>query len=384
MLPASSLSRAAYGLRVLFLQQIDDLNDINHIRIGHPADTIQDLESFEVNCLNLFFYDVNYDGYPADGSSDNPFYVRLYCLITAVGFKSSEPEEPGSTNDRDVSKGENELRLIGEVMRVLHEKPLLSVGDTDGNEIAQLQVISHAMDLDKLNHIWSTQTDTSYRLSVAYEMALAPVPHRLPVDTLPLVGDPQMVVWGDMTRESEKERDGVISLQPQVEYLEIDTDDEDWMPHICYVETVSTSSKKLHYVFKIEGDLNTPLDVLIAAKDGEEVKLFWNVWRRKTDKSIVAWKEDLPDSMSPTDKEIKNLPSSTDPFFPNQIDPDNIDSRRIFQVKLPDDVKVSDTKTWQATLHATRETSREELPGSADIETIFISSNSLLFYGERP
>ena len=189
MLPVSSLSSAAYGLRDLLIRQIDELDDVTHIRIGHPGDNIKDLEDSDQNCLNLFFYDVNYDGYPADGSSDNPLFVRLHCLITAVGNKTSEPESPGSPNSRDVSRGENELRLIGEVMRTLHEQPLLAVSDVDGNPVASLQVVPHTMNLDNLNHIWSTQTDISYRLSVAYEMSLAPVPLARPAEASPLVGD---------------------------------------------------------------------------------------------------------------------------------------------------------------------------------------------------
>lgn len=384
MLPASSLSRAAYGLRVLLMNQIDEFDDIDHIRIGHPADTIKDLEDSDQNCLNLFFYDVNYDGYPADGTSDNPFYVRLHCLITAVGNKSQESENNGGGSQRDVSKGENELRLIGEVMRILHEQPLLSVDDDNHNEIALLQVVPYTMNLDSLNHIWSTQGDTSYRLSVAYEMALAPVPHVLPAESSPLVGDSQMVVWGKMSRPSDREKDGAVSLKPEVAYLEIDTSAEDWMPHICFVEQVDPSQQTLHYVFKVEGSLDQTLDILVAGRNNGKVKLVWNVWRRKTDNSIVAWKEDIPDSVLPAEKEIRDDPAATTPFFPNRIDPADIDSRRIVNAKLPDDVNESDTQTWQATLHAIHEWEPGEPAGSGATETIPVKSNSILFYGELP
>jgi hypothetical protein len=384
MLPASSLSRAAYGLRVLLMTQIDEFDDIDRIRIGHPADTIKDLEDSDQNCLNLFFYDVNYDGYPADGTSQNPFYVRLHCLITAVGHKSQEPENNGGNNQRDVSKGENELRLIGEVMRILHEQPLLSVDDDNQNEIALLQVVPHAMNLDSLNHIWSTQGDTSYRLSVAYEMALAPVPHVLPAEPSPLVGDSQMVAWGRMSRPSDQEKDGAISLKPEVAYLEIDTGAEDWTPHICFVEQADPTNKTLHYVFKVEGSLDQTLNILVAGRDNGKVKLFWNVWRRKTDNRIVAWKEDIPDSVLPAEKEIKDDPAATPPFFPNRIDPADIDSRRIVLAKLPDDVRAGDTRTWQATLHAVHEWEHEVPAGSGVIKTTPVKSNSILFYGELP
>ena len=381
MLSASSLSTAAYSLRNLFLQNIDELDDINYIRIGHPADNIGDLDDAEENCLNLFFYDINYDGYPADGSSDNPFYVRLHCLITAVGHKSKEPESPGSNNERDVSKGENELRLIGEVMRILHEQPLLSISDAKGNEIAVLQIVPHTMNLDNLNHIWSTQTDVSYRLSVAYEMALAPVPNTIPSETSPLVGDPQLVIWGKMKRKKEKVKDGLMSLQPNVEYVEVDTGVDRWMPHICYVETLTDASKKLHYVFKVEGDLSTALDIVIAGKAGCKVKLFWNVWRKKTNNSVVAWKEYIVDIETPPEKTIATPIDSTDTFVLGRIDPHNISTRSIFQVRLPADVNAADTKTWQAVLHAVREWSHKDPADPSQTITTPIKSNTVLFYG---
>lgn len=371
MLPVNAISDAANKLRSLLSSRIDDLNDVKQIRIGHPKDTLADMEK-DKNHLNLFFYNVSYDGYPADGLSENPFYVRLYCLITAVGAKI----------DGAPSAGENDLRLIGEVLRVLHEQPVVSVTNGSNLEIAQLQIVPHPLNLDNLNHIWSTQGDTAYRLSVAYEMALAPIPLAEPVARSPLAGDPQIVSWGAMTRRPEKEKDGLVSLKPMVEYLEIDTEGEDWMPHICLVEHIDASHKEIHYVFKIEGSLNEEMDVLIAGKNNGKVKLVWNLWRRKTDNSVVAWKEDIPDSVMPAEKEIKNEPGSTDQFFPNRIDPNDIDSRRIVQVKLPDDVNGSDTKTWQAMLHAVHEWKHEEPADSGNFVTTCIKSNPVLLYGD--
>jgi len=381
MLPVSSLSRAAYSLRNLLTQNIDEFVTIENIKIGHPSDTIKDIEALEENGLNLFFYDLNYDGYPADGLSEDPFYVRLNCLITAIGQKSTESE---GGSDRDVSKGENELRLISEVMRILHEQPILSVADINQNEVAQLQIVPYTMNLDNLNHIWSTQNDTSYRLSVAYEMALVPVPNILPSERAPIVGDSSMVSWGTKTRDTENEKDGLISLKPEVEYLEIDTSGDDWMPHICFVEEISPTEDTLHYVFNVESNLVDELNILIAGNNNGTVKLVWNIWQRKTNNSIVVWKEDIPDVVVPLEKQIKDHVIPTDAFFPNRIDPDNIDSRRIFQVKLPVDVVQSDTKTWQAILYATHEWDHEEPVGSGVMKTELIKSNSVLLYGEVP
>lgn len=378
MLPASSLSSAAHGLRNLFLDNIDDISVLDNIRIGHPADNIKELVDLDDHCLNLFFYDVAYDGYPADGSSNNPFYVRLHCLITAISHQTSEPESPGSVNERDVSKGENELRLIGEVMRVLHQQPLLSISDPAGQPVAQLQVVPNALNLDNLNHIWSTQNDISYRLSVAYEMALAPVPYTLAVDPAPRVGDPRLVVWGTRSRAAGSEREGEISLKPVVEYLQVDTQPDNWMPHICAVQTLPDDSRQLHYVFKLQGDLNAPIDILIAGRAGGSVRLYWNVWRKKTDNSVVAWKEAIADTQAPLDKVIQAAATG---FEPATVDPSHIHNLSLFQVLLPEDVKAVDSKTWQALLYAVHEWSHPDPIDPTRTITSSIHSNNLLFYG---
>ena len=371
MLPVSAISDAANKLRSILLDQIDDLDDVKRIKIGHPKDTFDDMKK-DLNHLNLFFYNVKFDGYPADGLSDDPFYVRLHCLITAVGAKKESAV---------ISSGENDLRLIGEVMRVLHEQPILSVDNGDNVEIAQLQIIPHSLDLDNLNHIWSTQGETAYRLSVAYEMSLAPIPLANATKPGALVGDPRIVSWGAMTRPVDQEKEGMISFKPGVEFLEIDTDRDDWIPHISFVEQIDVSYQELQYVFKVEADLSNELDILIAGEENAKLKLVWNVWRRKTDHSVVSWKEDIVDSVEPKEKEIKNDPGSTEPFFPNRIDPENIDSRRIVKAKLPDDVRLTDTKTWQAVLYAIYEWEHEEPLDSGNIVTTPIKSNSVLFYG---
>ena len=105
MLPVSAISDAANKLRNLFLDQIDDLDDVKRIKIGHPKDTFEDMEKVkDKNQLNLFFYNVTYDGYPADGVSADPFYVRLHCLITAVGAKNRGTSAIGSRARRAASR----------------------------------------------------------------------------------------------------------------------------------------------------------------------------------------------------------------------------------------------------------------------------------------
>ena len=98
-------------------------------------------------------------------------------------------------------------------------------------------------------------------------------------------------------------------------------------------------------------------------------------------KEVKSKSKSTAKSPSAKEKEIKNDPGSTEPFFPNRIDPENIDSRRIVKAKLPDDVRLTDTKTWQAVLYAIYEWEHEEPLDSGNIVTTPIKSNSVLFYG---
>ena len=375
MLPVTSISDAANKLRTLLFSNIEDIDDIKQIRIGHPKDTFDSMKE-DLNYLNLFVYHVKYDGYPSDGLNNDPFYIRIYCLITAVG---------SSKNSSPISAGEKDLRLIGEVMRILHEQPVLSIDNGDANELALLEVIPHSMDLDSLNHIWSTQGETAYRLSVAYEMSLAPIPLSQAKQSSPIVGEPLWKINGYASSSSSSSGSSSTfsSYKPVVEYLELNTDQEDWLPHICYVQTVDPTTKALEYVFKIPvASLNTELEVLIAGKENDTVKFVWQIWRRKKDNTIEAWKEDIADTAIPKDKVLANNPPSSDPFYPNRVDPENIDIRTIYKAKLPDDIRLTDTKTWQAVLYAVREWEHEEPIGSGTTIKTILRSNSVLFYGD--
>ncbi|HXH72358.1 MAG TPA: Pvc16 family protein [Mariprofundaceae bacterium] len=376
MLPIGSLSAAATSLRQLLADKIADLQ-ASDVLIGHPKPALATTDNQDPTRLNLFFYHATYDGYPADGAASDPFFVRLYCLITPCGG------DPASGTTLP-SAGENDLRLIGEVMRVLHEYPVVNVDDADQVTIARLQIVPHALSLDGLNHIWSTQADTAYRLSVAYEMALAPVPLVTASRPSPVVGSPSMLAWGRMDRDPGSALDGAISLMPEVEYLEVDTGRDDWIPHICLVVDEGAGQKTLHYVRKID-DPGQTLNVLVAGQDHAKVKLFWSVWRRNADNSVVAWQEDIADGVTPEFEIRSNSPA---PFFPGRIDPDpasiNNDMDRIASVKLPSSADLGSAKTWQAMLHAVHAWEHEYPAGSGQTVTTRIKSNTVLLYGGQP
>lgn len=345
MLPVSALSDAANKLRTLLLSGIGDLAEVKQIRIGHPKDTLEDMEKEkDKNHLNLFFYNVSYDGYPADGLSDDPFYVRIYCLITAVGAKSGALNAP--------SPGENDLRLIGEVMRILHEQPVVSVDRGLNDVIAQLQIVPHPLNLDDLNHIWSTQGDTAYRLSVAYEMALAPIPLAKAVERSSLVGEIGTMVQADMHRAPIPAGGfGIETHAPAVPAVTVDAkNNPDWSPHIFLY---NAASKRLAYTFLVfksqlpqPGPL--PLKVLVAGMPSEQVDLVWETWNPGSG----VW--------------VRSSSSQRLSINTSSIDPQKVDPGLAVDIDLPLQDK------GQATLYAERAWKRP------DGSTVTLRSNPLL------
>src|SRR5262245_66647364 len=66
------------------------------------------------------------------GSHELPnqtLWIRVYCIITAF-----------SVDEDRISAGESDLRLIGEVLRLFHETPVLAPIDV-GGEVMQAQMV---------------------------------------------------------------------------------------------------------------------------------------------------------------------------------------------------------------------------------------------------
>ncbi len=337
MIAIGSLSVAANQLRSLLQREIVDL-DVDQIRIGHPKDTFDDMKK-DKNYLNLFFYHVQYDGYPADGLSVDPFYVRLYCLITAVGAKKGNP-----------SPGENDLRLIGEVMRVLHQQPVVAVDSPGNGEIARLEIVPYPLSLDDLNHIWSTQGDTAYRLSVAYEMALAPIPLSVALPRSSLVGE-----IGNMARAvpapglMPETGFGVTSFAPLVPRVRVDLDHPDWAASICFLE-VSTGTLNYTLLIPMSAAVASglTLKILLAGRPAVQVDLVWEIW----DPVVGAWQ--------------RSAATQSQAIGIDTIDPDDVDPAAAIDVQVPIHAR------GQASLYAERGWQRP------DGKTVTLRSNPLL------
>ncbi len=77
--------------------------------------------------------------------------------------------------------------MLGEVIRIFREQPVLTAIAVGGEQV-RLQVVFSPVTDEQINQVWSTQGDATYRPSVIYEMVLAPIiPSQQRIEP-PLVG----------------------------------------------------------------------------------------------------------------------------------------------------------------------------------------------------
>lgn len=261
----TSLSLAARALREYLADELD--LDLTQVTIGHPGGTARDQDrdgGSGVDLLNLFFYRIERDAYPSDGPASDPFYVRAFCLLTAFCHPLA--------GANGASAGERDLQLIGGVMERLHARPRLRVRQ-DGTDVAELQVVMHALQLDDINHIWATQGDLPYRLSVSYEFALLPFPIGGAIDRSPRVGALGLSV-GAHGAPDERGRSGSI-----VPARVVDTRAVDWAPVLRFV----VDGALLHALALPTG---TPrVTVVGAGRIGDAVQLTWERWD-----NVLGWR----------------------------------------------------------------------------------------------
>src|SRR5262249_55576695 len=271
MAAPSSLSMAARALRTQLAGAVG-LPE-GQIMIGHPSLAVKDIEG-ETNkqFLNLFFYRIESGAYPSDALATDVLYLRFYCLITALGTKET------ATGGATVSAGENDLRLVGAVVKRLHESPLLRLRDDSAQEVAQLQVVLHVLSLDDLNHIWSTQGDTPYRLSVGYELALVPLPLVLPAKRGARVGAIGVSLEGEPATAQPPEGPAGrarTARPPEVPAVRCDRSRPDGAPHLCWL----AADGSLQYSLAFEaGALPANFQVIALGAPGADVDLQWELW----------------------------------------------------------------------------------------------------------
>lgn len=261
-LPTSTLSAVCRSVADFVSEGLDAANLSIRVSVGNPAE-VAPKEGDTEHRVNLFFYRVDPFGFAPDGASDEVGWLRLQCLITAFGVLEDQ-----------VSVGENDLRLLGEVIRLFHETPVLAPIAVNGESI-QLQVVLQPLGADDINHLWSTQGDVAYRTSVAYEMAVMPV-----VPARPAVGSPLVGHVGYEARRSDTNRRrpfaGATFSLPAVP-VAVETAAEGWAPHVCFAYQGMSAYSLAFEVGSENLDAFEPA-VMVLGEPGAEVTLRWDEW----------------------------------------------------------------------------------------------------------
>ncbi len=269
-LPRSSLSQVCRGIADIVSLGLDAGANSIQVMIGPPASAAPGTTD-TTHRVNLFFYRIEPSGFFPGDTPGDPWWVRLHCLVTGFGIEEEQ-----------ISAGENDLRLLGEVMRLFHEQPVLSAF-TVGEETFRLQLIFLPLGADDINHLWSTQGDVNYRPSIAYEMTLVPVLPKEPRLEPPLVGR-----IGTEVRAVPAARTapfgGTINALP-VRRARVNSADPGWEPIISFVLNGACAHSLMFPLDSAELAAFQP-HVWVAGEPGSPVTLVWQRWT-----SEAGWQE---------------------------------------------------------------------------------------------
>ncbi len=334
-LPRSSLSRVCRAIAEFVSAGLDASANSIQIMIGSPASAAP-ATAEATHRINLFFYQVMPAGFFTGDTTGDPWWVRLHCLVTGFGI-----------DEEQVSAGENDLRLLGEVMRLFSETPVLPALTVD-DEVFRLQVVFLPLGADELNHIWSTQGSVSYRPSVAYEMSLAPVVPAQRRPESPLVGR-----IGSEVRAVPGARTAPFSgsaAAPPVVRTAVNTMQPDWSPAICFVIEEACATSLLFSRGSQELEDFVPR-VWVAGEPGAAVTLAWQRWT-----SSAGWQDVAATTATTATTET--------------LDPEAAGDAETVQVELPAELV---SAGGQAVLYAERSRVR-----GSDGVTVKVRSNPLL------
>lgn len=256
----SSLSLAALALRHV-LAEASGLEE-HQVVIGPPHLAAKQQEKTpDKDFLCLFFYRTAYSGYPADGTSDAPLYVGSHCLVTAFG---------GQRQGDGPTAGEIELRLIGAVLQALHARPMLRIADEARNLSAQLQIVPLSLGLDELNHLWAAQNNTPCHISLAYELALLPIP--------PASAPAQHPRVVSVVLRSADARDNAPlarALSPHTPAVHVASDQDTWTPHICLLD----ADEQPVYTLSLAAGTKQ-VRVVSLGENGSLLDANWEIWEK--------------------------------------------------------------------------------------------------------
>ena len=263
MVAPSSLSIVCEHIRQFVRTGVNAPANGLDVSVGAPAA----IDAGGEHHLNLFFYRFEPSGFEAGARPDAPWRIRMFCMVTPFGI--DEPSD-GAT----VPAGENDMRMLGDVMRVFHQTPILPPVDADGVTV-RTQVMFLSTSDEQINQIWSTQGDIHYRPSVVYEMSLTPI---VPTELAPL---PRIVGAIGLEARTTANRHAAFAgavAGPPVRRQTVDTGDPVWVPALAWVV-----GGALHrsLAFDVDGADFAAFDpeVWLAGDPAATVRLVWEAWR---------------------------------------------------------------------------------------------------------
>lgn len=259
-LPESSLSLVCQAFLNALANGIQAPSHSIKTFMGAPADVANKNDDIR---LNLFFYRFEPSSFQANAHPNDPWRIRIFCLISCMA----------PTGD---DQGLEEMRLLGMVMSYLHEHRILP-NLTIGSETLRLQAVFMPASDEQINQIWSTQGDTTYRPSVIYELALAPV---MPITQR---GEPPRVgITGLETLAANRRFDPFAGSfrPPEVSGLAVNASNPAWTPIICWVANGECQSALTIDVDTTNPTTVTPL-LWIAGEIGASVTLEWQLWQQE-------------------------------------------------------------------------------------------------------
>lgn len=321
-LPESSLSVVCNSIAEFVRTGMAAAANNISVSLGPPAE-MEDVA--DQHRVNLFFYRFEPSGFDSASLPNEPWNIRLFCLITAFGVA-----------EEDITSGENDLRMLGELMRIFRESPISATLDVSGQQVRLQTVFSPVTD-EQINQIWSTQGDTSYRTSLIYEMALAPITPSQIRNKPPLVGE-----FGRQALVSNHAQFAQFSgntERPLVPKTEINIGDPLWRPQICWLHL----GQCFH---TLSFDIDSPeyasfvAQLWIAGDSAQTISLHWDIWD-----PAAGWRS--------IGSEFDRVP------FASTLDPDNVPQTivGVFPAALPQPIPVDIPplqNAAQGLLYATR------------------------------